>query len=317
MKQYDFGKKYFLRDIMGAYMSTLGEKNKKVVIVNADLSGTSRNKDFVKNFPQRSFNVGIAEQNMISFAAGMAHEGFIPFAFSMAPFITMRACEQNRSDVAYGNLDVRLIGSYAGVSGGISGATHWGIEDCAIMSCMGNMKVLEPSDPVQACKMLDATLSCHGPIYIRVSVEPTISLYNDDYNYEIGKASIVKDGTDGAFICSGITVKYALEAALSIQKRCGKNIRVIDMHTIKPIDRDSVISAAETGRIIVAQDHTQIGGLGAVVSSVLSEEGLNPRYKNIGIPDYFVPMAHATYLYHKFGYDKEGLENAMIKLLSN
>ena len=316
MKTFNFAEKYFLRNIMGSYMQTLGEKNKKVVVVNADLSGTCRNNDFCQSFPERTFNVGIAEQNMVSFSAGLAHEGFIPFAFSMAPFICMRACEQCRTDVAYANLNVRLMGTYAGVSGGISGATHWSLEDCAIMGSMANMVVLEPSDPLQAIKMLEATLEYKGPIYIRSTIEPVISLYEDDYTYEIGKASIVKDGNDGAYICSGITVKYALEAAIQIEEKLGKHIRVIDMHTIKPIDRESIIEAAQTGRIIVAQDHNKVGGLGYYVANVLAEEGVKTKFINVGVNDCFETMAHAPYLYQKFGYDTEGLEKKMIELLT-
>lgn len=315
MKKFDFTEKYFLRNIMGNYMTTMGEINKRVVVVNADLSGTCRNTEFSQVFPERSFNVGIAEQNLVSFSAGLAHEGFIPFAFSMAPFISMRACEQCRTDVAYANLNVRLMGTYAGVSGGISGATHWSFEDCAIMGSMANMVVLEPSDPVQAIKMLEATLEYEGPVYIRSSIEPVISLYEDDYEYKIGKASIVKEGNDGAYICSGITVKYATEAALRIEKNLGKHIRVIDMHTIKPIDRNAIIDAAKTGRIVVAQDHNKVGGLGYFVSNVLAEENIAVKYANLGIDDCFETMAHAPYLYHKFGYDADGLEKKMIELL--
>ncbi len=315
MRTYDFCEKIFLRDIIGEYMAVLGEKHPNIIIVNADLAATSRNTDFVEKFPGRSFNVGIAEQNMVSFAAGLAHEGFMPFAFSMAPFITMRACEQCRTDVAYENLNVRLVGTYAGVSGGISGATHWGIEDVAIMSSMGNMSVLEPSDPCQARKMLEAVVEYHGPVYIRISVEPVISLYNEDYEYKIGRATVVKDGIDGVFICSGVTVKYALEAAMRIRKKHGKEIRVIDVHTVKPVDQAAIIDAAGTGRIVVAQDHMKIGGLGSMVAEVLSENRLNPKFVNIGIPDRFVPMAHASYLHHEFGYDAEGLEKAMTILL--
>lgn len=317
LKRYDFSEKVFLRDVVGNYMAELGQKDEKVLVVNADLSGTCRNRTFSETFPQRNFNVGIAEQNMVSFAAGLAHEGFVPYAFSMAPFLCMRACEQCRTDVAYANVNVRLMGTYAGVSGGISGATHWSIEDCAIMGSMPNMMVMEPCDPVQAKKMLDYTLTHKGPLYIRTSVEPTISLYDETYKFEPGKASIVKEGEDGAFICAGITVKYALQAALHIKEKTDKNIRVIDMHTMKPIDREAVKEAAKTGRIIVAQDHNVVGGLGYHVAQVLTEEGIAVKYKNIGIDDRFVAMAHAPYLYHMFGFDDEGLEKSMMQLLED
>lgn len=315
MKHYNYDSKIFLRDIIGSYMTNLGYIDKRIVVVNADLSGTCRNKDFIEKFPERAFNVGIAEQNMISFSAGLAHEGFKPYAFSMAPFICMRACEQCRTDVAYANLNVRLIGVYSGVSGGISGATHWAIEDCAIMNAIPNMTILEPCDPIQAEKMLMRTVNYEGPIYIRCTVEPVIKIYDKDYEYKIGKANIIKDGNDGTFICSGITVKNALQASEFIKQNTGKHIRVIDMHSIKPIDKKAIISAVDTGNIVVAQDHNVIGGLGQCVANVLVEAGLRVKFANIGIPDNFVAMAHAPYLYHKFGYDAEGLAKKMLELM--
>lgn len=314
MAANDEARKEFLRDELGAYLTELGKRDSRVVVVNADLSKTSRNTEFVRQYPDRAFNVGIAEQNMVSFAAGLAHEGWMPFAYTMAPFMSMRACEQCRTDVAYANLPVRLIGTYAGVSGGISGATHWGMEDCAIMTTMPDMTVLEPSDVVQGKKMMDALLQLQGPAYMRISVEPTSPIYDEGCDFEIGKASIAHPGGDGAFICSGITVKYAMLAAKSIKERTGKSIRVVDMHTVKPIDRQAVLDAAATGKIVVAQDHLLHGGLASLVSEILAEESCAVRYCSRGIPDCFETMAHAPFLYRKFLLDAEGLENSMLQL---
>lgn len=305
-----------LRNVIGEYMTELGKRDSRVIMVNSDLMGTCRNRGFADNFPERSFNVGIAEQNMVSFSAGIAHEGFIVYAFTMAPFLSMRACEQCRTDVAYANANVRLVATYSGVSGGISGATHWAIEDCAIMGSMCGMTVIEPSDPIQAMKIMDATLVFNGPLYIRSSVEPVPYIYDQSYKYEIGKASIPVEGNDGAFVCSGITVKYAIEAAKQILKKTGKAIRVVDMHTIKPIDREAVCSAAKTGHIVVAHDHSVIGGLGFYVADVLAENGIAVKFANVGIPDSFSPMAHAPYLYRKYGLDAEGLKKKMMSLLT-
>jgi transketolase len=315
MNPFNLESKNFLRDVIGGYMTELGARNEKVAVVNADLMGTCRNRTFQEEYPLRAFNVGIAEQNMVSFSAGLAHEGFIPFAFSMAPFISMRACEQCRTDVAYGNLNVRLIATYAGVSGGISGATHWSIEDCGIMCSIPNMVVLETSDPIQAKRMLDASLTYQGPMYIRSSVEPVPNIYSEEYHFEIGKASIALDGDDGCFICSGVIVKYAIIAAKEIFEQTGLKIRVVDMHTMKPIDREAIIIAAQTGTVVVAQDHNIIGGLGSQVAMILAEEGFSIKFKNIGIRDEFVAMAHAPYLYHQYGLDTEGLKTEMLKLL--
>ena len=307
--------KSILRNVMGNYMLELGGKNEKVLVVNADLMGTCRNKTFVEAYPKRSFNVGIAEQNSVSFAAGLAHEGFVPYVFGMAQFVSMRACEQVRTDVAYGNLPVCFVTTYAGLSGGISGATHWAVEDCAIVSAMPNMTVFEPSDAVQAKRMLDFSLNYDKPLYIRSSVEAVADRYGNDYCIEVGGSTVARQGDDGAFLCSGVVVQYALEAAERVFAKTGKQIRVVDMYSIKPVDKTAILSAAKTGHIIVAQDHAVIGGLGSMVAQVLSEESITVDFKILGIPDYFETMAHAPYLYHKFGYDADGLEKEMLKMI--
>lgn len=307
--------KHFPRNVIGEYMTTLGRQDPRVVIVNADLAGTCRNKGFVETFPDRAFNVGVAEQNMVSFAAGLACEGFIPYVFSMAPFLTMRACEQCRTDVAYGNRNVRMVGAYAGVSGGISGATHWAIEDCGIMTSIPNIPVFEVSDAKLAKRLLDLSLTFEGPLYIRCSVEPVRDIYDTEPDVKPGGSVTVSEGTDGAFLCAGVVVQYALAAAEKIKEKTGKTIRVVDLYSIKPIDRNAVIAAARTGRVIAAQDHNVVGGLGSLAATVIAEEGIRTRFRILGIPDAFVAMAHAPYLYRQFGYDAEGLEQAMLHML--
>ncbi len=307
--------KIFIRNIIGNYVAELGEAYANLVVVNADLMGTSRNQSFVERFPTRAFNVGIAEQNLVSFAAGLAHEGYVPLIFTMAPFMSMRACEQVRTDVAYANANVKMIASYSGVSGGISGATHWAIEDCAIMTGIPGITVIEPSDAVQAKCLLKQSIDLYGPVYFRISVEAQENLYSENKEFEIGKATLLSDGKDGAFICSGVTVQFAMRAAKRIKKDYNKEIKVLDMHTLKPIDTLAILEAAKTGRIVVAQDHNVIGGLGYAVKSVIAENGLSVKIKVSGIPDKFVAMAHAPYLYHEFGYDEEGLITAMKELL--
>ena len=307
--------KNFLRNIIGDYMTVLGECDDKVVIVNADLSGTCRNREFVNAFPERSFNTGIAEQNLVAFAAGLSCEGFKPYAFSMAPFLTMRACEQVRTDVAYGNRNVKLIGVYAGVSGGISGATHWGIEDVGIMTSIPGIEVYEISDANQAKALLDYSLLHNKPMYIRCSVEPTEDIYDNQIHVEAGGSFRIMEGDDGSILCSGVTVQYAIEAARVIEETTRKKIRVVDMYSIKPIDKMAVIDAAKTGRVIVAQDHNIVGGLGSIVAGVIAEEGLQTRFKILGVPDMFVPMAHAPYLYDKFNINSHGIEEAMREML--
>ncbi len=309
--------KSFIRNTMGAYMVELGRRNSKVVVVNADLAGTCRNRSFGDMFPDRFFNVGIAEQFMVSFAAGLAHEGYLPYVFTMVPFVSMRACEQCRTDVAYANANVRFIAPYSGCSGGISGVTHWGMEDCAIMCSIPNMTVLEPCDTSEAKAMMDYSLDHQGPMYIRTSVEPVSDICDTGYKFELGKAVVIKEGDDGAFICSGITVKHAVEAASAIEEKYQKHIRVINMHSLKPIDVNAVMDAVLTGRIVVAQDHNIIGGLGQLVSGIIAANGVATKLRVLGIPDRFTVMAHASYLYHKFGYAAQGLEKAMMALMDD
>ncbi len=307
--------KSFLRNVIGEYMTTLGDKNNRVVVVNADLAGTCRNRGFIEKYPERSFNTGIAEQNMVSFSAGLACEGFIPYCFSMAPFLTMRACEQCRTDVAYGNRNVRMIGVYAGVSGGISGATHWAIEDVGIMTSMPGVAVFEVSDTNQARKLLDFSLDYSGPMYIRSTVEPTEDIYPENVEVISGGSKIIRKGDDGAFLCSGVIVQYAIQASDQIAEESGKRIRVVDMYSLKPIDRYAVADAARTGNLVIAQDHNIYGGLGSLAGTVIAEEGISTKMRILGIPDRYVAMAHAPYLYEKFELDTGGLKEAMMDML--
>lgn len=305
----------FLREIVARHLVKLAETDEKIIAVNADLAKGCRMWEFVEKYPCRSFDVGIAEQNMVSFSAGLALEGFTPFAFSFAPFISMRACEQCRTDVAYGNLKVRLMSCYSGVSGGISGTTHWGLEDVGIMTAIPNMTVIEFSDGIQAEKLLTASQFCAGPIYFRITVNPVDKLYDDMDEFEIGKASVAREGNDGAYICSGVTVSFAVRAADEIADVTGKEIRVLDMHTIKPIDRGAIVHAAETGVVLVAQDHNVIGGLGQQVATVVAEDGLRCRFAIAGIPDRFDAMARSPVLHSRYGYGKDELVEKMMTLL--
>ncbi len=307
--------KSFLRNVIGEYMTALGEADDRVVVVNADLAGTCRNRGFIEKYPERAFNMGIAEQNMVSFAAGLACEGFKPYSFSMAPFLVMRACEQVRTDVAYGNRNVRLIGVYAGVSGGISGATHWAIEDVGIVTSMPGIAVFEVSDANQARRLLDYSLEFEGPVYIRCGVEPTEELYDKDIHIQSGSSIEVRHGDDGAILCAGVTVQYAVEASDRIKDHMGKDVRVVDVYSLKPIDKAAVLEAAKTGKVIVVQDHSIIGGLGSIVKGMIAEAGISTKIKCLGIPDRFVPMAHAPFLYKQFEMDTDGIEKNMRQLL--
>lgn len=221
----------FLRDAVGEAMVNIGTENDKVVAVSADVMASCRVKSFFEKFPERSFNTGIAEQEMVSFSVGLAREGFIAYDFTMGPFMSMRACEQIRTDAAYNNLKVRFVSTYSGVSGGISGATHWALEDCGIMNSIPGMTILEPCDYTQTIKMIGSTVDYDGALYIRITIEPVISLYGDNYCYRVGHADEILDGEDGMFICSGITVKYAFEAANRLRKE-GIRVGVLDIGNV-------------------------------------------------------------------------------------
>ena len=312
---FNIGMMSSLRDAVGNCLVELGEKYENMIVITADVDTSSRVGGFKEAFPERCYNTGIAEQSLMSVAAGMAHEGLKPMAFAFAPFATMRCYEQIRTDICYSNLPVVIVGNGAGYSNGESGPTHCGLEDSAIMVACNNMTVIEPGDPAQIVKVLGAAMELGSPVYVRLGREATGSLYPEDVKYEIGKALIPRQGDDGAFICSGIMVHHAMAAAEKIKEETGKEIRVVDMHTLKPLDEEAVLDAAKTGRIVAAQDHNLIGGLGQLVGACLADHGVACKLIRRGCPDEFVPIATPDFLYARNGMDVDGLAEAMKSLL--
>ena len=303
-----------LRDAVGKSLADLGKKYDNMIVITADVDISSRIQAFKELFPDRCYNTGIAEQSLMSTAAGMAHEGYKPLAFAFASFASMRCYEQVRTDICYPNLPVIIIGNGAGYSNAMSGCTHCGLEDSAMFAACNNMTVIEPGDPMQMAKVLEAAMEWNAPVYIRMGKEASTSLYPENVKYEIGKALIPRDGDDGAFICSGIMVHFAMEAAERIEKELGKKVRVVDMHTIKPLDKEAILDAAKTGRIVSAQDHNLDGGLGQMVGSVLADAGVVCKLIRRGCPNEFVPIATEAFLYAKNGMDVDGLYEAMKSL---
>ena len=276
------------RDAVGKCLATLGGEYDNMLVLTADVDTSSRIQAFKEKYPDRCYNVGIAEQNLMSVSAGLAHEGFRPLAFAFAPFASMRCYEQVRTDICYSKLPVVIIGNGAGYSNGASGCTHCALEDSALMVACNNMTVLEPGDPFQIAKLLEAAMDLNAPVYIRLGREATSSLYPEDTKYEIGKALIPREGDDGAFICTGIMVHFAMEAAKRIHDELGKEIRVV-----------------------AAQDHNLLGGLGQLVGSCIAEAGIACKLVSRGCPDYFVPIANPEFLYARNGMDADGLYEAM------
>ena len=254
------------RESFGEALCELAETNKDIVVFDADLAAATKTGVFKKAFPDRFFDCGIAEGNMIGVAAGLAASGKIPVAASFAMFATGRAFEQIRNSVAYPTLNVKIAGSHAGISTGEDGATHQCIEDIAIMRAIPNMMVLNPADHWEMKAATKAALEYKGPVYIRLGRAAVPVIYEEGKTFEIGKALRVREGKDAAILATGIMVNEALKAVRELEAE-GINARLINIHTIKPIDRDIIVKAAqETGRIITVEEHNIIGGLADAVS---------------------------------------------------
>jgi len=297
------------REIYGRTLAELGKENNKIVGVTADLAKTTAIVHFEKAFPDRFFNVGIAEQNMFGIAAGLAKAGLIPFASTMAVFTCLRGGEQVRTDIAYQNLPVKIIATHAGISFGHAGTTHHCTEDFAVMRSIANMTVICPADGIETSKAVQACIEIPGPVYIRIGrgFEPPC-YENDNFTYEIGKAITMKEGTDLTIICCGIAVLQSLQAANTLAEQDNLSVRVINMHTLKPIDRDAIMKAVtETRRILTVEEHNVFGGLGDAVASVIAESGKGCVFKKHGIYDEFAKIGYAEDLYAYYGLDANGI----------
>lgn len=297
------------REIYGKTLAALGEKNDRIVGVTADLAKTTAIVHFADAFPDRFFNVGIAEQNLFGIAAGLAKAGMIPFASTMAVFACLRAGEQVRTDIAYQDLPVKIIATHAGVSFGHAGTTHHCTEDLAVMRAIANMTVICPADGIETSKAVQACVDTPDPVYIRIGrgFEPPC-YESDDYTYEIGKAITMREGSDATIICCGIAVLQAVQAAKTLAECDGLSVRVINMHTIKPIDREAIIKAAtETRRILTVEEHNVIGGLGDAVGSVIAESGKACAFRKHGLNDEFATIGYAEDLYAHYGLDANGI----------
>ncbi len=282
----DINKKIPTRQSYGEALAQIGEENKKIVVLDADLSKTTKTDIFAEKFPDRFFDVGIAEQNLMGVAAGMASSGFIPFVSTFAVFAAGRAYDQVRNSIAYPKLNVKICATHCGVTAGEDGATHQMIEDISMMRTIPNMTVISTSDDTQTRWAVKEISKIDGPVYLRLCRLPSPIIYNETEKFEIGKAKQIGDGKDATVIATGVTVAEAIKAKEELKKQ-GIDIRVIDIHTIKPIDKEIIIkSANETNKIITIEDHNIIGGLGSSVCEVLSE--FYPKKVNrMGINDTF------------------------------
>lgn len=292
------------------------EEDPRVCYINSD-STVGRVAAAMKKYPDRVLDTGIQEMNMVTVAAGLAKEGYIPFVQTFGPFLCVRALDQIHNDVCYNDFPVRLIGTHAGLSSGY-GPTHNTIIEFGIMNAMPNMTMVAPCDANQAKKLLRASLDYPGPIYIRITrgEEPAVYADDYDYKYEIGKAIELSEGKDLTIIATGMGVANSVTAARQLQEEHGLDIGVIDMHTIKPIDKEAIIKAAQqTGTIVTVEDHNILGGLGSIVADVLMEAGVPARLKKIGVPDTFVEYGYPEALYPHYGMDAAGIARTCLEFV--
>ena len=297
------------REAYGKALVKLGQINDNVVVLDADLSKSTKTNDFYKTFPDRFFNMGIAEQNLIGAACGFAAAGKIPFASSFAMFATGRAFEVIRNSACYPKLNVKVCATHAGITVGEDGATHQSVEDIAIMRSIPNMTVMVPADGVEAEQMIFEAAKVYGPMYVRLGRSAVPTIFDENYKFEIGKGTIVREGNDLTIIACGIMVNEAIIAS-EVLKSEGINARVINMSTIKPIDKELIITAAkETGAIVTAEEHSILGGLGSAVSEVVTEE-CPVVVKKVGINDTFGESGTPAELVKKYGLTSDDIVKA-------
>jgi transketolase len=302
------------RDEFAATLERLAQGDERVVVVVNDSIGSSKLGGFAKRFPERLVNVGIAEQNLVGVAAGLANGGKRPFVAAASCFLTARALEQIKADLAYSNANVTLCGMSPGVAYGQLGATHHSIEDVAWLRAIANMIVVVPADPAETAQALTAAAEHDGPVFVRVSRMPVPVVNADDYRFEIGRAVRVRHGDDVTLIANGTMLSRAVEAAALLDGD-GIDARVVSMPTVKPLDPAEVeAAAAETGGIVTVEEHTIRGGLGgAVAEHVVVTQPVPMRI--LGIPDTFAPTGSAVWLLDHFGLNAEGIRAAARGLL--
>jgi len=295
-------KKVATRKAYGEKLAELGEKNKNIVALDCDLSKSTMTALFAQKFPDRFFNFGIAESNMMSVAAGLSTMGKIPFASTFAVFASKRACDQVSISVAYPHLNVKICATHSGISSGEDGATHQAIIDAAIMRAMPGMVVLSPCDGTETKKVIDSIAKYNGPCYVRLCRGASPVIFNENYSFGIGKGVKIMEGGSATIISAGFTTHIALQAARKLEED-GIEVDLINMVSIKPIDSKLIIeSAKKTGLVITVEDHNVIGGLGGAVCEVLSEN-MPTKVIRLGVQDKFGASGPFSELISAYGFD--------------
>ena len=305
-------KKIATRESYGNILTQLGKENEKIVVLDADLSTATKTINFAKEFPNRFFDIGIAEADMMGTAAGFATCEKIPFASTFAVFATGRAYDQIRNSICYPNLNVKICSTHAGITVGEDGATHQMLEDISLMRSIPNMKVFCPSDDIQTKWLIKEISNINGPCYVRLCRLATPVIYDEKQEFEIGKMVKFGDGTDATIFATGVTVSEALQAKDELKKH-GIDVRVIDVCSIKPIDEEMIINCAkQTKRLISVEDHSIIGGIGSAISDVLVSK-YPAKLEKMGIMDCFGKSGNANELLKYFKIDKDAIVNKVLE----
>ncbi|WP_394903388.1 transketolase family protein [Clostridium butyricum] len=302
------------RESYGEALIQIGHENENIVVLDADLSKSTKTNGFKKEFPDRFFNAGIAEQNLMGMAAGMSNIGLVPFASTFAVFATGRAFEIIRNSICYPKANVKIAATHAGITVGEDGGSHQSIEDIALMCSLPNMTVIVPADHREAMEATKAAAMMEGPVYLRFGRCNTEDIFDDSYKFEIGKGTEIKKGDDAAIIATGMMVQKAIEAAKYLESE-GIHVRVINISTIKPIDKEIIIKAAkETKGIVTAEEHSIIGGLGSMVSSVVCDK-YPCKVKMIGIEDKFGESGTPDELMEKFKLTSDAISESIKEII--
>ncbi|MBI3813712.1 MAG: transketolase family protein [Nitrospinae bacterium] len=302
------------RDVYGDVLIELGTVNKDIVVLDADLASSTRTSKFAKKFPDRFFNMGVSEQDMMGTAAGLASAGKIPFCSTFAVFATGRAWEQIRQSICLPKLNVKIVATHGGITVGEDGASHHSTEDIALMRVLPNMTVIVPADGYEAGAAIRTAVKYNGPVYIRLSREKFPVIYPETHEFEIGKANVFRDGEDVTIIAAGLMAHAAMEAADDLRKD-GLSAGIINMSTIKPIDSNAILTAArKSGAIVTVEEHSIIGGLGSAVAEVISEN--EPvLLKRIGINDKFGMSGRPAELLEHYGLTKDAIKKAVYNIV--
>ena len=304
-----------MRQVLAAELERMMAENENIVVIDADLSKPNGVAGLRKKYPERAFDVGIAEQNMASIAAGMSSYGFIPFITTFTPFASRRICDQIAISIVYAKQNVKIIGSDPGISAEFNGGTHMSVEDIGVLRSIPDLVIFEPVDAVQFKKSLPQIVNYNGPVYIRMFRKEIPNVFDESYEFDLFKASKLQNGNDLSIFCSGLMVQETMEANKMLKEQ-GINADIINIHTIKPIDKQAVIeSAKKTGAVLTVENHNVIGGLKSAVSEVLIEEYPVPL-RAIGIKDKFGQVGKLPYLKEFYKMRAEGIVDSAKEVIS-